>query len=237
MRRERQEEAPGVPMKMINGPKGRAGLVILLSLIILFTAFQSCFGAGSFALYQVGTKEVQSWSLARDFFREKGYDILYQLGETTLEKHLEKMSKINRSSAKFLLAMEFVSGDDTGVLVVMTDRRGPGGDTSPESGGAAMSRTGKDVTTFAPDVQAGNRFLAVDELQRKYASDSTRLADAIAGSFHVKVKHVPLFPLLGADMPGIFLRIECKQDKVGEMLGLLHAGIQNYLRRDVSHER
>jgi len=38
-------------------------------------------------------------------------------------------------------------------------------------------------------------------------------------------------------MPGIFLRIECKEDALGEMLGFLHAGIQNYLGRDISHER
>ncbi|HME46095.1 MAG TPA: hypothetical protein VKF36_23625 [Syntrophorhabdales bacterium] len=219
-------------------PVRLAALVGMLFMVPVAQVAQPCFAADSFVLYQVGgAKEVQSWSLARDFFKGKGYDVLYQLGETTVEKHLEKMGKINRSPAKFFLALELVSGDDTGVLVVMTDRRGPEGDTSPESGGPLVSRTGKDVTTFAPDTQAGNKFLAVDELQRKYASDSARLADAMAGSFHVKVRHVPLFPLLGADMPGIFLRIECKQDKVGEMLGLLHGGIQNYLRRDVSHER
>ena len=224
-------------MKRICSLLGPTGLAILTGIVTMFVAAQSSSGADSFALYQVGTKEVQSWSLARDFFKEKGYDIVYQLGETTLEKHLDKMSRINRSPAKFLLAMEFVPGDDAAVLVAMTDRKGTDGETSLEPGGAAVSRTGKDVTAFAPDVRTGNKFLAIDELQRKYASDSTRLADAIAGSFHVKVKHVPLFPLLGADMPGIFLRIECKQDKVGEMLGLLHRGIQNYLRRDVSHER
>jgi len=51
------------------------------------------------------------------------------------------------------------------------------------------------------------------------------------------VKHVPLFPLLGVDMPGIFLRLECSQDKVREALGLLHGSIQSYLRRDVVHEK
>jgi len=224
-------------MKRICSLLGPIGLVIVTGILIMFVAAQSSSGADSFALYQVGTKEVQSWSLARDFFKEKGYDIVYQLGETTLEKHLDKMSRINRSPAKFLLAIEFVPGDDAAVLVAMTDRKGTDSETSVEPGRALVSRTGKDVTTFTPDVRTGNKFLAIDELQSKYASASTRLADAIAGSFHVKVKHVPLFPLLGADMPGIFLRIECKQDKVGEMLGLLYGGIQNYLRRDVSHER
>ncbi len=198
------------------------GLIILLPFL---DAPDSCFGADSFALYQVGTKEVQSWSLAKDFFREKGYDLVYQLGEPTIEKHLEKMSRINRSPAKFLLAVELVQGSDSDVLIAMTDRT------------ADVTAGEKNTAPFAPDAQTGNRFLAIDELQGKYASDSGRLANALASSFQVKVKHMPLFPLLGADMPGIFLRIECKQEKVGEMLGLLHGGIQNYLRRDVSHER
>jgi hypothetical protein len=224
-------------MKTVRRLLGPAGLVVLGGLAAVFVAARPCFASDSFALYQVGVKGVQSWSLARDFFREKGYDVLYQLGETTIEKHLEKMSKINRSPAKFLLAMEFAPGDDARVLVAMTDQKGIEGGTSPEPGGPPVPRAGSDVTTFGPDAQAGNKFLAVDELQGKYASDSARLADAIADSFHVKVKHVPLFPLLGADMPGIFVRIECKQNKVGEMLGLLHGGIRNYLRRDVPHER
>jgi hypothetical protein len=224
-------------MKMIHSLLGPAGLVILSGLAIVAVTALPSVGADSFAAYQVNAKDQQYWSLVRDFFKEKGYDVLFQQGETVLEKHLEKMSKINRSPAKFLLAMEFVPGDDAGVLIAMTDQKGTEVKTSLEPSGPLVSRTGKDATTFGQDTRAGNNFLAIDELPRKYAADSARLADAIAGSFHVEVKHVSLFPLLGADMPGIFLRIECKRDKVGEMLGLLHGGIRNYLRRDVSHER
>jgi hypothetical protein len=217
-------------MKMISGQTGLFGPVCL---VILLLAVQHCFGADSFAVYQVGAKEQQSWSLVRDFFKEKGYDVVFQQGETTLEKHLEKAARINRGTAKFLLALEFVSGDDASVLVAMTDRKGAeGGSPSAEPGAPPAPRTGNGLTTFAPGAQVGNRFLAIDELPGKYAADSGRLADAVAGSFNTKVKHMPLFPLLGVDMPGIFLRIECRQDKAGEMLGLLHGSIQNYLRRD-----
>jgi len=224
-------------MKSVNGSPGPTGLVTLLGFTIIFLAAQSCLGAESFAVYQVSPKDQQPWLQVRDFFRAKGYEVLFQQGETMLEKHLEKMSRINRSSAKFLLAMEFVSGDDEGVLVAMTDRKGTEDRTPPEAGGPPMPRSEKNSTIFGPDAQAGNRFLAVDDLQGKYVSSSTRLAEAVAGAFHVKVNHVPLFPLLGADMPGIFLRIECKQDKMLELLEFLHGGIQNYLRRDGRHER
>ena len=147
------------------------------------------------------------------------------------------MGKINRSPAKFLLALEFVSGDATSVLVAMTDQKAAEDGAPAEPGKPSASRAGNSLTTIIGDAPAGNRFLAVDELPGKYATDSGRLAEGVAASFKVKVKHLPLFPLVGADMPGIYLRMECRQDKVGEMLGLLHGSIRNYLRRDVPHER
>jgi hypothetical protein len=224
----------------ISGPIRALGLAALVGIVfmaLMARVAQPCFAADSFAVYQVGVKEQQSWSLARDFFKEKGYDALFQLGEMTIEKHLERMGRINRSPAKFLLALEFVSGDPTGVLVAMTDQKAIEGGPPAEPGKPSASGTGNGPTTFAADAQAGNRFLAVDALPGKYAAYSGKLADEVAGSFKTKVKHLPLFPLLGADMPGILLRIECSRDKVGEMLGLLHGSIQKYLRRDVSHER
>ena len=173
-------------------------------------------------VYQVGAKEQQPWILFKDFFKEKGYDVLFHQGEMTLEKHLERVGKINRGPAKFLLVMELVFGEEGSVLVAMTDQKRA---DSPQGVTGDLQPGG------------GNRFLTVDELPARHASESRRLAEAAAASFNVKVKQVSLFPLIGVDMPGILLRIECKQDKARQMLGLLHGSIQNYLRRDVSHER
>ncbi len=215
----------------------KVGSLALLAGLLL-TA-QTCLAADSFAVYQVGVEGQQSWSLARDFFRGKGYDALFQLGETTIEKHLERMGRINRSPAKFLIALQFVPGDTTNVLVAVTDQRAEGaeGGSPGEPAKPPVSLTGGGLAAPVGDAQAGNRFIAIDELPERYAADSRKLAEEVAGSFKVKVKHLPLFPLLGADMPGIYLRIECGQNKVGEMLGLLHGGIRNYLRRDASNER
>jgi hypothetical protein len=195
---------------------------ILLGLPLVLLLVTCCFGADSLVVYQVGAREQQPWTVFKDFFKEKGYDVLFHQGETTLEKHLERTGKINRGPAKFLLAMELVFGEDSSVLVAMTDQKG----SEPSQGGSWNPLSG-----------SGNRFLTIDELPARYASESGRLAGAVATSFNVKVKHLPLFPLAGVDMPGIFLRIECKQDKAREMLGLLHGSIQTYLRRDVSHEK
>ena len=195
---------------------------IFLGLTLVLVLATYCFGADSLVVYQVGTKDQQPWTVFKEFFKEKGYDVLLHQGEMTLEKHLERIGKINRGPAKFLLAMELVFGEDGSVLVAMTDqKRSEGSQEGP----------------WNPQSESGNRFLTIDELPAKYASESGRLAEAVAASFNVKVKHLSLFPLVGVDMPAIFLRIACKQDKAREMLGLLHGSIQTYLRRDVSHER
>jgi hypothetical protein len=206
----------------MRGLWGYSRVKILLGLPLVLLLVTCCFGADSLVVYQVGAKEQQSWTVFKDFFREKGYDVFFHQDETTLEKHLERIGKINRGPAKFFLAMELVFGEDGSVLVAMTDQKGSEG-----SQGGSLN----------PLSESGNRFLTIDELPAKYASESGRLAEAVAASFNVKVKHLSLFPLVGVDMPGIFLRIGCKQDKAREMLGLLHRSIQTYLRRDVSHER
>jgi hypothetical protein len=202
--------------------RGCRRVKMLLGLPLALLLVTCCFGADSLAVYQMGARDQQPWIVFKDFFKEKGYDVLFQQGETTTEKHFERIGKINRGPAKFLLAMELVFGEDGSVLVAMTDQKG-----SEVSQGAGSN----------PLSESGNRFVTIDELPARYASESGRLAEAVAAAFKVKVKHLSLFPLVGVDMPGIFLRIECRPDKAREMLGLLHGSIQTYLRRDVPHER
>ncbi len=205
----------------LSTPIRRHPAYLFLGVVLVLVLATCCFGGENLAVYQVGVKEQQPWVLFKDFFKEKGYDVFFYQGEMTLEKHLERAGKINRGPAKFLLVMELVYGEEGSVLVAMTDQK------------KAESPQG-----LAGDFQpGGNRFLTVDELPARHAAESRRLAEAAAASFSVKVKQLSLFPLVGIDMPGIFLRIECKQDKAREVFGLLHGCIQNYLRRDVSHER
>ena len=55
------------------------------------------------------------------------------------------------------------------------------------------------------------RFLAIDEIPARFARESDRLAASVAAPFGVKVKHLPLFPLLGVNMPGIVVKLEFDQ--------------------------
>lgn len=192
-----------------------------------------CFGADSVVVYQIGGKEPSAWTFFKDFFKEQGLDVAMYQAETTLEKHLEKIPRINRSNAKFFLAVDLGYGEEQKVLVAMTDQTRP--DEGPHAGGSGSSEGARALASV--DWGSQNRFVAIDDLPAKHAGESKRLAEAVAARFKQRVKRVPLFPLLGVDMPGIFLQLECSRDKMREALGLLHGGIQSYLRRDVPHEK
>jgi hypothetical protein len=190
-----------------------------------------CFGADGFVVYQASDKEPSAWAAFKDFFKEKGHDVTMVQAEATLDKYVEKIPRINRAGGKFLLVMELGYGDETRILVAMTDQGRPDDGARGDAGGPSGSAKPR------PDWGTTNRFVAIDELPAKHAGESKRLAESVAAPFKQKVKHVPLFPLLGVDRPGIFLRLECSQDKVSEALGLLHGSIQSYLRRDGVHEK
>ncbi len=183
--------------------------------------------AESLVLYGISGTDPRYLALTRDFLKERGYDVFVQLGELSLDKHLEKIFRVNRSNAKFMLAMEFAQAENTSVMVAMTDWK-------EKQPGASRER---NAPFPSPGPVEGQRFMGMEELQGKHAALSAKLAQAVAASFQVNVKHVPLFPLLGADLPAIFLRVECKQEALGEVLRLLHTGVQNFLRRDTSNER
>ena len=92
----------------------------------------------------------------------------------SIEKHVDKINRINRGSAgSVFLAMELLPDEKSHVMVAESEaKKGEG------------------------------RFLAIDEIPARFARESDRLAAAVAAPFDVKVKHLPLFPLLGVNMPG-----------------------------------
>jgi hypothetical protein len=134
----------------------------------------------------------------------KGCPVIPFQGDTAIEGHIEKASAINQSAAKLFIAFQFVP-----------------------------SENGRRVTVIKTQAKKGTgNFLAIDEIPGKYAEDSNRLAYAIADSFSVKVKQMPLFPLLGINMPGIFLRLEANERELGDFASRLCGGIEKYIKKE-----
>jgi hypothetical protein len=113
------------------------------------------------------------------------------------------------------VGIEFTFGEGRQVMVAMAEpaKEGIGGSGSESAGYQRL-------------------LWRVDELPAKHEIQSKRLADLVASPFQVKVKRLPLFPLLGVDMPGVFVSIECKKEDAWSLLVMLDQALQKYYKRE-----
>ena len=87
------------------------------------------------------------------------------------------------------------------------------------------------LIAFADAKKGKGKFLTIEEVTGQHADNSMILAKEVATSFGKRAKGISLFPLLGVDMPGIFIKIECTDEQANEMLNKLHEGIQKFMKR------
>jgi len=112
---------------------------------------------------------------------------------------VEKVNALNRGPGTIFLAVELVPAQRTHVMVAMT-----------------IAKKGE------------GRFLTIDEIPDRFAAESEKLAGSVASPFKVKVKRLPLFPLLGVSMPGVFVRMQFKADEFEDAVAKLGSGIESY---------
>lgn len=180
----------------------------ILVLIFIFGPVFYSHGAEHIVLYRLGAQDNIAWDQLKRYLGAKGYRISIYDGTDTIEKHVENVNKINKLKAAVFLAMDFGIGEKNQIMVAIT-----------------TAKKGKGT------------ILAIDEVPALYANESRELASSLASTFNKGVKEFPLFPLLGVDMPGIFLKITFTPDKTLEVLNKLHEGIQAYFKRGIKDER
>jgi len=175
-------------------------------LLILFPFFM-CNGQDRIVIYHSGEKDQTAWNMFRKDFQGKGYKMYIYESTDSLDKHLENVNKINRVNDAIFIALDVATGEKNHVFVAVTEaHKGQG------------------------------NIMTIEEVPAIHLKASQELANYIALSFNKKVKQMPLFPLLGVDMPGCFLHIEAPQEKLNEMFDILHNAIQKYFRRGVKNE-
>lgn len=184
--------------------------VFLILLCVLFPFFYS-HAADHIVLYNTGEKDEAAWGTLKKYFDSKGYNVSIYEKASNLEKHLEKVNMMNRTNASLMLALDFRIGEKNDVFVAVTDVK--------QGSGRIFSR-----------------ILTIEEIPGQYIELSMEFAKYVASSFGKTVKELPLFPLLGVAMPGIFLRMECTKDKVDEMLNILNDSLQKYFKRSIKNE-
>ncbi len=174
---------------------------VLVMLLVLMLGVQAHAAGERIVFYRVGESGQQAWGLLKAYFEGKGYGVTIVQGETVIEKHVEKVNRINRGPGDVFLAMELIPTEVSRVMVAESDARSGEG-----------------------------QFLAIDEIPARFARESDRLASDVAAPLNVKVKHLPLFPLLGLAMPGIAIRLEYSEGQA--LLGMMakvHRGLEKYL--------
>ncbi len=174
-----------------------------LLIVIYILSCSYSYAGEHFVIYRMGERDQAAWSMFRKYFSAKGYNMSYYDGADSIDKHIENVNKINTSNGTVFLAIDLILGGTTNnVLVAATNaRRGKGN---------------------IPDI---------DEVPAIHINNSMELATMIAAPFNKKIKKMPLFMVLGIDMPGIFLRLESPKDKAGEVFDRLHEGLQKYTER------
>ncbi len=172
---------------------------VLAVLVVLMCGVQAHAAGHNIVFYRIGDSGQQAWMHLTQYFEGKDYGVTIVQGETVIEKHVEKVSRINRGPGGVFLAMELIPDGVSRVMVAESD-----------------AKSGK------------GRFLAIDEIPARFARESDRLAADVAAQFNVKVKHLPLFPLLGVAMPGIVVKLEFSERETTDVIAKLSRGVETY---------
>lgn len=184
--------------------------LIQVSFILFFVLLPIfCSHAGEhIVLYRLGTKDPVAWEQLRKYLGARGYATSMYDGTNNIEKHVESVNKINKLRASAFIAMDLSVGETYQVVVaISTARKGRG------------------------------NIPAIEEMPALYANESRDLATALASAFNKGVKELPLFPLLGVDMPGVYVKIAYTPDKAVEVYEKFYKGVQSYFKRGIKDER
>lgn len=194
--------------RMQRSGEDRGTVKRLLVVAFLLFPFFCSHAEEHVVFYRFGTKDQIVWNQLGKYFVTKGYRVSFYDGADNLERHVENVNRINRLNASLLIAMDYNIGDKNRLMVAVT-----------------TAKKGK-----------GN-ILAIDEVPAAHGAESRELASLVAGVFKTNVKELPLFPLLGVDMPGIFLGVESTPDRSTEIFDKLHESLQKYFKRGRKDER
>lgn len=184
-------------------------MTVLFAVMVVALCADRCYAAGTnIAFYRMGDGPDEAWAFLKRHFEGRGHSVAIHRGEVVVEKHVEKVSAINRSQARIFLAVELAMGEKNSVMVATTEAK-----------------------------KAEGRFLTIDEMPGRFAETSKNLAAEVAASFRVRVKHLPLFPLLGVNMPGIYVRLEFREDELRDMVNRLCIGVEKYSEGRIKDEK
>lgn len=172
----------------------------VLAALLLFTVTVYAQAADRTIVFsRIGDGGQEAWTLLKQSFEAKGYSVIVYQAERAVEKHVEKVSRINRGPGRIFLAVLLTTGEKRGVTVAV------------------------------PEVEKGEgTFLTIAEVPARFSRESELLGGDVAAAFNVKVKHLPLFPLLGVTKPGVFVQLQFRGEETDDVVSALLSGVDRY---------
>jgi len=158
-------------------------------------------------IYLMSYDEMEGVNRLKTYLENKGFVLNIYKKATTLEGHIENANRINRSKVNLVLALDLKISEKERFFVAHTNAK---------------------PTT--------ENILSIEEIPGRYVERSRELASCVASFFGKTSKEMPLFFLLGVDVPGIFISIDYTKEHLSDIFNRLDSCLKHFFRRDTEHE-
>src|SRR5208282_5255388 len=94
---------------------------VLAALLLFAVAVQAQAADRTIVFSRIGDGGQEAWTLLKHQFEVKGYNVIIYQAEGVVEKHVEKVSRINRGPGRIFLAVLLTTGEKRGVVVAVPE--------------------------------------------------------------------------------------------------------------------
>lgn len=171
----------------------------LAALILFFLLINSQVESKNLYIYIVGKPDAELKTAFLYALKREKIDFSVYTGSKNLEDHLSSINEINSKKKGVFLALDLKRSNTQKIF----------------------------VATFKTKKTQG-KLLRIDEIPSLHFEDSIQIAQYIALTFNNKVYRLPLFPLLGVNMPGLYLKVDGGKEEVDFVATTLARGIKKF---------
>lgn len=157
----------------------------MISLLLIFLLIPKSALSEIIYLYRIDPTEPRLWSIFTSTIKRENVDIKVYRFRPSIEEHLKLISDVNKKDKGLFVAIRLSQGEKSQVFVAVFNQK-----------------------------QVSGRFLRIDEIPSLHFERSFCVARKVSEVFGIKVQKLPLFPLLGVDMPGIFIFAKGSKDDI-----------------------
>ncbi|MCX7856725.1 MAG: hypothetical protein N2513_01895 [Deltaproteobacteria bacterium] len=157
--------------------------------------------------YLLDKPDNELWQIFLKTIKKQGLVSSVYMGNRNLEEHLRLITQINSKKKGLFIAMDVKKREKFGLF----------------------------VGVFKPKKPEG-KIARIDEIPYVHFELSNKIAESIAASYNKRVVKLPLFPMLGVDMPAIYIKISGEKRDIEKLAGDINEVIRKYAVEDNFYE-